>query len=215
MALSRRLGALDASNHPTLRRAILRGTRSAPLLDPAVVGGAQALGIASSLIPADVAPVSTTGRHAYDGAMHVLADAPGGKLRLIPFFSLRDIGRSRNASPSWTSFVELVAPKAAPGADLVRYDPEFASRQILNQPGASGYAETPGGRTVSVHAAVGRDYRQCRQPAGTAVWTLAMHLPCSLATLDPTTGQVRVTPILRQPKRQVLFVPVRARFVRT
>lgn len=42
---------------------------------------------------------------------------------------------------------------AKAGTDLVRYDPEFASRQLLNQPLAQGYARTPGGRTVSAHAA--------------------------------------------------------------
>ena len=41
------------------------------------------------------------------------------------------------------------------GTDLVRYDPEWASRQMLDQntPGSSGYGVTPGGRTVSAHAA--------------------------------------------------------------
>ncbi len=45
------------------------------------------------------------------------------------------------------------ASKVEPVADLVPYDPEFASRQILGQPWESGYAVTPGGRTVSAHAA--------------------------------------------------------------
>ena len=39
--------------------------------------------------------------------------------------------------------------------DLVRFDPEWASRQIAGQnlPGSTGYATTPGGNTLSVHAA--------------------------------------------------------------
>jgi hypothetical protein len=45
---------------------------------------------------------------------------------------------------------------AAKGADeagaLVRYDPEFASRNLLGQVG-KGYARTPSGYTVSAHAA--------------------------------------------------------------
>ncbi len=38
---------------------------------------------------------------------------------------------------------------------MVRFDPEFASRQIAGQnlPGSAGYATTPGGNTLSVHAA--------------------------------------------------------------
>jgi hypothetical protein len=41
------------------------------------------------------------------------------------------------------------------GTDLVRYDPGWASRQLLGQntPGSVGYAVTPGGRTVTAHAA--------------------------------------------------------------
>lgn len=41
------------------------------------------------------------------------------------------------------------------GTDLVPYDPEWASRQIAGQnlPGSSGYATTPGGNTLSAHAA--------------------------------------------------------------
>jgi hypothetical protein len=39
-----------------------------------------------------------------------------------------------------------------PGTDLVRYDPHFASRTLLNQMG-DGYGVTPGGRTVTAHAA--------------------------------------------------------------
>lgn len=45
------------------------------------------------------------------------------------------------------------AEAAKAGTDVVRYDPEFASRQLLGQPAADGYAVTPGGRTVSAHAA--------------------------------------------------------------
>lgn len=37
----------------------------------------------------------------------------------------------------------------------MRYDPEWASRQLAGQnfPGSTGYATTPGGRTLSAHAA--------------------------------------------------------------
>jgi hypothetical protein len=37
----------------------------------------------------------------------------------------------------------------------VPYDPQWASRQFVGQnlPGSSGYAVTPGGRTLSAHAA--------------------------------------------------------------
>lgn len=49
-----------------------------------------------------------------------------------------------------------IATPAAKGADeagaLVRYDPEFASRNLLGQVG-EGYARTPSGYTVSAHAA--------------------------------------------------------------
>ncbi|WP_181408268.1 RHS repeat-associated core domain-containing protein [Schumannella sp. 10F1B-5-1] len=38
------------------------------------------------------------------------------------------------------------------GTDVVPYSPEFASRQLLSQ-GGSGFAVTPGGRSVSAHAA--------------------------------------------------------------
>jgi RHS repeat-associated protein len=43
----------------------------------------------------------------------------------------------------------------SPPSDLLPYDPEWASRQVAGQnwPGATGYATTPGGRTLSVHAA--------------------------------------------------------------
>ena len=42
-----------------------------------------------------------------------------------------------------------------PSTDVVPFDPELASRQIAGQnlPGSSGFAVTPGGRTLSVHAA--------------------------------------------------------------
>jgi hypothetical protein len=41
------------------------------------------------------------------------------------------------------------------GDDLVRFDPQWASRQLAGQnlPGSTGWATTPGGRTLSVHAA--------------------------------------------------------------
>jgi RHS repeat-associated protein len=44
---------------------------------------------------------------------------------------------------------------AEDGSGLVRYDPEWASRQIAgqNSPGSTGYATTPGGRDLTVHAA--------------------------------------------------------------
>ena len=55
----------------------------------------------------------------------------------------------------YDSSSNLVAPSAARGGDLVPFDPEWASRQIAGQnfPGATGYASTLGGRTLSVHGA--------------------------------------------------------------
>lgn len=70
------------------------------------------------------------------------------------------VAREASASPpvesrgaSTTPSARSVATEA--GTDLVRYDPEWASRQMLGQntPGSSGYGVTPGGRTVSAHAA--------------------------------------------------------------
>jgi hypothetical protein len=54
---------------------------------------------------------------------------------------------------STTPFTLSYATRA--GTDLVRYGPEWASRQMLGQntPGSSGYGVTPGGRTLSAHAA--------------------------------------------------------------
>ncbi len=48
-----------------------------------------------------------------------------------------------------------ITPATGSGTDVVRYDPEWASRQLLGQntPGSTGYAVTPGGRTVSAHGA--------------------------------------------------------------
>lgn len=48
------------------------------------------------------------------------------------------------------------APRAADAAtDIVRYDPQWASRQLAGQnlPGSTGWATTPGGRTLTAHAA--------------------------------------------------------------
>jgi RHS repeat-associated protein len=47
------------------------------------------------------------------------------------------------------------SPAAATSTDVVRFDPEWASRQIAGEdlPGSSGYATTPAGNTLSVHAA--------------------------------------------------------------
>ncbi len=44
---------------------------------------------------------------------------------------------------------------AEPGTAIVSYDPQWASRELLGQntPGSAGYGLTPGGRTVSAHAA--------------------------------------------------------------
>ncbi|MBK8987682.1 MAG: hypothetical protein IPM39_16655 [Chloroflexi bacterium] len=44
---------------------------------------------------------------------------------------------------------------SSPRTALTQYDPEFASRSLLGQnyPGATGYGVTPGGRTISAHAA--------------------------------------------------------------
>lgn len=70
------------------------------------------------------------------------------------------VERERSALPSTqargastTPVARSVATEA--GTDLARYDPERASRQLLDQntPGSSGYGVTPGGRTVSAHAA--------------------------------------------------------------
>jgi len=49
----------------------------------------------------------------------------------------------------------LVAPQTTPGSGVVKYDPELVSRQMLGQntPGSTGFGVTPGGRTVSAHAA--------------------------------------------------------------
>jgi hypothetical protein len=54
---------------------------------------------------------------------------------------------------STTPLARNIATEA--GTDLVRYDPGWASRQLLGQntPGSVGYAVTPGGRTVTAHAA--------------------------------------------------------------
>lgn len=58
--------------------------------------------------------------------------------------------------PSTTPSVSLVATNTAD--DLVRFDPEWASRQIAGQnlPGSTGYATTPGGNTLSERAKVNR-----------------------------------------------------------
>jgi hypothetical protein len=46
----------------------------------------------------------------------------------------------------------VAAKTVEAGSDVVRYDAKFASRNLLKQTG-DGYAVTPGGRTVSAHAA--------------------------------------------------------------
>ena len=66
--------------------------------------------------------------------------------------TLATIGQLRQVSVVSVSATGVAANTVD---DLVRFDPEWASRQIAGQnlPGSTGYATTPGGNTLSVHAA--------------------------------------------------------------
>lgn len=99
---------------------------------------------------------------------------------------------------SWGHGVELsrVAARSAvaanTGADVVRYSPQAASRNLLGQVG-DGFATTPGGRTVSAHAAD----RIVNGAAGRAPTTLArvddiLDSPTALR-YDPLRDTVRVS----------------------
>ncbi|MGW6035051.1 putative T7SS-secreted protein [Gordonia terrae] len=46
-----------------------------------------------------------------------------------------------------------LAPTGACGSEVVRYDPQAAARNILEQQLREGYPQTPAGRTISAHAA--------------------------------------------------------------
>lgn len=100
-------------------------------------------------------------------------------------------GEGRGASS--TSSGSFIATEA--GTDLVRYDPEWASRQLLDQnlPGSNGYGVTPGGRTVSAHAAdVIANGGRGRPP--TSLSTVDEILDTGTAVRwDPIKGTVRVT----------------------
>jgi len=72
-----------------------------------------------------------------------------------------DYGSAAKAGKEVLQAGSTLAARAAPntaaglGDDLVRFDPQWASRQLAGQnlPGSTGWATTPGGRTLSVHAA--------------------------------------------------------------
>ena len=68
----------------------------------------------------------------------------------------REAAGQRLGNDAAGSEIVVATGVAAKGADeagaLVRYDPEFASRNLLGQIG-EGYARTPSGYTVSAHAA--------------------------------------------------------------
>ena len=88
---------------------------------------------------------------------------PETRVRAFEHITVDSVGQQSSERPASVGCVRpetadlasgsCVATEA--GTDLVRYDPEWASRQMLGQntPGSSGYGATPGGRTVSAHAA--------------------------------------------------------------
>lgn len=113
--------------------------------------------------PASASPAVTTTNSApayvYDVATVASVDVrTGGGVDSgsAQFTGLRERDVAPAGSIQGTSTTPAVLGNATEaGTDLVRYDPEWASRQLLDQntPGSSGYGVTPGGRTVSAHAA--------------------------------------------------------------
>jgi hypothetical protein len=107
-----------------------------------------------------VALLTTLGLNASSAAASA---GPETRVRAIPTATAQAVGQSSSETPASVGCLRppdtaiasgsCVATEA--GTDLVRYDPEWASRQMLDQntPGSSGYGVTPGGRTVSAHAA--------------------------------------------------------------
>lgn len=99
--------------------------------------------------PATAAPSTFT----HDAAAYVY-DAPA---RLASSDPVAPGARGAPAGPGATSWARSVfvggdVVAANTGADVVLYSPQAASRNVLGQLG-EGFATTPGGRTVSAHAA--------------------------------------------------------------
>src|SRR5207245_830730 len=63
-----------------------------------------------------------------------------------------DVVTGQAATSAGADLAQSVRSPGAAGA-VTPFDPQFASRQILNQTWRNGYAVTPAGRTVSAHAA--------------------------------------------------------------
>ena len=77
---------------------------------------------------------------------------------LIPYLGGGRLGAGRLTPGGTTAGNTMrgVSPRSAGLADdIVRYDPQWASRQLAGQnaPGSAGWAMTPAGRTLSAHAA--------------------------------------------------------------
>lgn len=102
------------------------------------------------------------GPHAYDRSSVSRTDASAwfASGSLPSHVAAGDGGPASRAtaahSTSTTPLLLTGTPSAAGAADdIVRYEPPWASRQFAGQnlPGSTGWATTPGGRTLSAHAA--------------------------------------------------------------
>ena len=93
-----------------------------------------------------------------DAAITILTSSIGGELLRLGFRAFKRIGEiSRifelgSRLPGLYREWQAAARAAETGSDVVRYSPQVASRNLLNQVG-DGYAVTPGGRTITAHAA--------------------------------------------------------------
>jgi hypothetical protein len=115
----------------------------------ALVSLAAVLAVAVGLLGAGPASAATTStaQNAVGASNSAVAAAVGPTANI-------SAGQRLGSSPVRSGFVVAtgVAANTATAAKVVPYSPQVASRNLLSQAG-EGYATTPGGRTVSAHAA--------------------------------------------------------------
>lgn len=119
------------------------------------------------------------------------ADGEHGVVEAIAFEQRPQVMYNLTADHAHTFFVgdqQWLVHNSCP----VRFDPQFASRQILNQPATSGYAVTPGARTISAHAAERIAYGGPGRPSTTLEYVDQILDQGTEVVYDPIRDTIRV-----------------------
>ncbi len=116
-------------------------------------------------------------------------------LGVLPWTKIAHIAGKLRYLDEATDLTRAATNAIDDASGLARYDPEYASRSILGQdfPGATGYGATPGGRTVSVHAAEQITYGAPGRPPTSLQYVDEILDTGTMVRYDPIRDTIRVT----------------------